>query len=148
MSANMALLDFFKRKRRSGSDKSQARREEHFQKPNSEPEEKEEKSETGFGFKEKNQASEKAFKVLLSPLVTEKSTESAEAGVYIFKISEKVNKDQIRDAVQELYGVNVRKVNLVRLPAKKRFSRGRTGIRPGYRKALVFLESGQKIEVI
>jgi large subunit ribosomal protein L23 len=136
----MALRDFFKWKKSSVSrdDSSLKKKEVRNEK---------EKSSQKLSFKETTTASEKAFRVLVRPKITEKSSSLSERGGYVFEIPPKANKLEVKDAVEELYGVKVRRVNLVRVYGKKRFLKGRAGFRSGYKKALVFLEEGQRIEI-
>ena len=150
----MAFWDFLKKKRKGGESRAKSRRESSFSASGGEKSREETDKnlppadEVKTFFKEKNRVSEKAFRVLMSPVVTEKSTDASSRGVYTFKVAPGANKPEIKSAVQELYAVKVRRVNLVAVPSKHRFSRGKMGLYPGYKKALVFLEEGQKIEVI
>ena len=138
----MALLDFLKKKKMSGTSGKSAKSAP------SRPEREEARPETEpRGFKEKNNASEKAFEVLLAPQVTEKTSLLNTRGVYVFRITKSANKKEVARAIWELYGVRPRKVNVVKIRSKTRFLRGRKGVRPGYKKALVFLKSGETIEI-
>ncbi len=89
-----------------------------------------------------------AFKVLVRPRVTEKTTDLSQTGVYTFDVFERTNKVLIKKAVEELYGVKVKKVNLAHMPPKPKLVRGKRGARPGYKKAMVYLKEGDKIEFI
>ena len=92
--------------------------------------------------------SEIAFKVLKKPIVSEKGTILEKKGKYIFKVFPTANKIEIKKAVEKLYGVQVEKINIIKVPGKKR-RLGRTeGWKPGYKKAIVSIEKGRKIEVI
>ena len=85
--------------------------------------------------------------VLLSPLITERATALAQNNVYVFRVAKAANKKEIRLAVENLYGVDVLAVRVMNQPAKeKRYGRvfGRVA---GYKKALVKVKEGQKIEV-
>lgn len=84
--------------------------------------------------------------ILVSPHTTEKTTQSGKKGAFIFKVSPKSNKIMIKKAVQELHRVNVVKVNVSKSPSKKRFVRGRIGEKAGYKKAIVYLKKGERIE--
>ena len=139
----MALLDFFKNKR--SSDRALARREEAFDK-NKKIAEKDMPSRAKLA--EKNELSKKAVEVLSAPHFTEKSGLLNESGAYVFKVSESANKPEIRQAIEELYGVKVRKVNIIAGREKNLWSRGKVGKRSGFKKAVVSLENGHKIELI
>jgi len=86
--------------------------------------------------------------VLLNPHITEKATESAEINQYIFEIDPRYNKKQVRKAILEMYGVTPIKVNITKIPTKKVFLKGKKGIKPGGKKAIVHLKKGDSIEII
>ena len=83
--------------------------------------------------------------ILLRPLITEKSTQMMQDNKYTFKVALTANKIQIRQAVEELFNVNVLSVNTMRVMGKiKRMGR-HAGRRPDYKKAIVKLAAGQTI---
>lgn len=87
--------------------------------------------------------------VLIEPHITEKATYLTDDGVYTFVVDEKANKLQIKQAVKDVYGVNVRKVRTVNLPRKKVQSRrGKPGMKGGMKKAYVYLKEGDSIELM
>ncbi len=139
----MALLDFFKNKR--SSDRALTRREEAFDK-NKKTVEKDVPASVKLA--EKNELSGRAFEILNAPHFTEKSGLLNESGAYVFKVFENVNKPQIKHAIEDLYGVKVRKVNIIASRDKKLWSRGKAGKKSGFKKAVVSLEKGHKIELI
>jgi large subunit ribosomal protein L23 len=85
--------------------------------------------------------------VLLSPLMTEKSSELADKHrQFAFKVASTATKPQIKQAVEKLFKVTVNKVNTVTVrPKQKRFGR-RMGTRSGWKKAYVMLAEGFDIE--
>ena len=87
------------------------------------------------------------YEVIRRPIISEKSTALAELGSrYAFEVALKANKQEIRDAVQRLFNVRVRAVRTVVMHGKvKRVGRFETK-RPNWKKALVTLAEGQKIE--
>lgn len=85
--------------------------------------------------------------IISAPHITEKSTVSAERGVYVFRASSRANKVMIKKAVKEMYGFDPMKVGIVNIPSKVRSSRGKKGIKPGYKKAIIHLRVGDKIEL-
>jgi len=89
--------------------------------------------------------------VILSPRITEKSMANATAQQYSFVVHPHATKTQIRHAIEEIFGVNVIKVNTVNVGGKsKTFARrgARTeGRTKDYKKAVVTLKPGQKIEL-
>jgi len=85
--------------------------------------------------------------ILIEPWVTEATTRSLELNKYVFKVDQKSNKNQVRKAVEKLYGVKVISVNTVKVPKKFR-SYGKTpGWKAGFKKAVVTLKEGDKIEL-
>jgi len=69
-----------------------------------------------------------------------------ERGVYVFKVKPRSNKITIKNAIEKLYGVSVNKVRVIPTPSKEKFIRGKWGRKPGYKKAVVYLQKGEKIE--
>jgi len=85
---------------------------------------------------------------LVFPHVSEKATRLAEKNKYIFKVFLKTNKNQIKRAVEKLYGVEVKNVNIVNVKRKKRRLGRIEGYKSGYKKAIVTLKEGHKIELV
>ncbi len=87
------------------------------------------------------------YEVVKRPIISEKSTALAEvAGKYAFEVATQANKQEIKDAVQRLFNVKVRGVRTMIVHGKlKRVGRFETK-RPNWKKALVTLAEGQKIE--
>lgn len=87
--------------------------------------------------------------IIKNPRITEKSGLQAEnAGIYTFEVMPRANKKNIAKAVKEIYKVDPIKVNIVNLPAKKVFSRGKSGRKASVKKAVVYLKKGDKIEFV
>lgn len=89
-----------------------------------------------------------AAKVLKEPQVTEKATDLVSKNQYVFKVWPRSNKTEIKGAVEDLYGVNVLKVRIIKVPAKQRRLGRIKGWKLGYKKAIVKIQEGQKIEVL
>lgn len=86
--------------------------------------------------------------VVERPHVTEKATRLAEVNQYSFRVSPRANKIEVKKAIEDIYGVDVTSVRMIHIPPKKR-RRGRIeGWRKGYKKAIVRIKEGQKIEVL
>jgi len=92
--------------------------------------------------------SEVAWKVLKRPHITEKATELTEENQYIFRVSSRSNKIEIKQAVADVYGVVVESVKIINVPPKKRRLGKTQGWRKGYKKAIVKIKKGQEIEVL
>ena len=91
--------------------------------------------------------------ILRRPLVTEKSTagvsRSATGGrpVYTFVVKPNANKLMVRRAIIEQYKVTPIKININVVKGRRFFARGKIGTRGGFKKALVYLKPGDKIEI-
>lgn len=95
----------------------------------------------------KTEVTPKSLDVIVSPVVTEKSTVAGAQGKYTFKVSCCACKTTIKQAVESLFGVNVTKVNVTNYDGKKKVFRGRKGQRNAFRKAIVTLKEGQSIDL-
>lgn len=90
---------------------------------------------------------ERIYDVIRGPVVTEKSTMASENNQVTFRVSLDASKPEIKQAVEQLFGVKVRKVStLVQQGKTKRF-RGRPGRRSDYKKAIVTLAEGDSIDL-
>jgi len=128
----MAILDIFKRKKKPVS--VPPKRDSGVAKPAS---------------IKKATVKGQAWKFLVEPHVTEKATDLEKDNKYAFKVFTKANKTEIKKAVESLYGVNVEDVAIINIPRKKRRAgRQREGWRKGYKKAIVRIQKGQKIEIM
>jgi len=83
-----------------------------------------------------------------NPLITEKATAESSLGKYTFLVDKKANKPEVKKAVEGIYKVKVTRVNIVNARPKSR-RLGRTmGVKPGYKKAIVTLAAGQKLDIL
>jgi len=89
-----------------------------------------------------------AYKILKEPHVSEKATILNEQDKYVFKVYSGTNKTETKKAIESLYRVRVKDVNIVNVPRKRKMFRGKEGFKSGYKKAIVTLEKGQKIEIL
>ena len=91
------------------------------------------------------------YDVLRRPLVTEKSSyQSGKLNQYSFIVANTATRAQVKDAIETLYDVNVVRVNVINVPAKRgrRLRSRRLLVRkPAYRKAIVTLAAGQRLEI-
>jgi large subunit ribosomal protein L23 len=88
------------------------------------------------------------YEVLRRPLVTEKNAALQAQGKYAFEVAGEANKEQVKQAVQKAFNVTVTKVNVITVPGKGRMMRGRVVISPSWKKAVVTLKPGDKIEIV
>jgi len=83
--------------------------------------------------------------IIIAPIVSEKSYDLIEEGVYTFQVAPSASKPEIRDAVEAIWGVEVSKVNTLNRPGKRRRTRGtnRVGTTPATKRAIVTLAAGE-----
>jgi large subunit ribosomal protein L23 len=85
--------------------------------------------------------------IIRRPILTEKSLRGNEIGKYTFEVAPSANKIEVKRAVEGMFSVRVRKINVINVPGRIR-RRGRfTFSAPGMRKAIVTLAPGQKIDL-
>ncbi len=85
--------------------------------------------------------------ILIAPVITEKSQLLASQNVYVFKVSKKANKTQIKQVVEKQFNVKVEKVTTLNMTTKKRRVGKYSGRTNAYKKAMVKLMEGSKIEL-
>lgn len=83
----------------------------------------------------------------LKPVVSEKAFTAQGKGVYVFKVASGADKQAIKSLVHRIYKVRPLKVNIIRTADKSLFLRRRRGVKPGYKKALVYLREGETISI-
>ena len=91
-------------------------------------------------------SSEKVFEIIRNPLVSEKSTFVSQFNYYVFKVSTKSTKPQIKQAVEKLFNVKVLSVNTLNQNGKLKKFRNILGKRPNFKKAFVKLAEGNTID--
>lgn len=93
-------------------------------------------------------AREDVRRVILAPVISEKSFTVAGAhNQYTFRVHAEAHKIEIRQAVEELFDVTVTAVRTVQVPSKPKRRGASRGRRPGWKKAIVELKPGDKIEI-
>lgn len=93
------------------------------------------------------QATGEAYKVLLKPLISEKSANNEkDFNKYTFIVSAKATKPQIKEAIKKVYSVNPVKVNIINVKPKKVRFRGVKGSKKSFTKAVVSLKKGETID--
>ena len=85
--------------------------------------------------------------ILIRPVVSEKSYHQITENRYTFKVHQNAHKTQVRQAVEELFDVKVVGVNIVKMPAKPKRRGMIKGTRPGWKKAIVEIKAGDKIDI-
>ena len=95
----------------------------------------------------KTQVTPRMYDILLAPVITEKATMGSEHGQVTFKVALDATKPEIKDAVEAIFGVQVKAVNTLRLKGKTKRFRGYKGRRSDIKKAIVTLAEGQTVDV-
>jgi len=85
--------------------------------------------------------------VLIRPVVSEKSYEQIARNQYTFRVHQDAHKLQVRQAVEELFDVKVERVNILKVQSKPKRRGMIRGTKPGWKKAVVHLRQGDKIEI-
>ena len=88
-----------------------------------------------------------AFDIILSPVITEKSTNLNALNKLTFKVAKDANKSSIKKSIEKLYKVEVIKVNTILSKPSVKMVRGKVGSKTGYKKAIVTLKEGQTIDM-
>jgi len=89
----------------------------------------------------------KAYDIILSPVITEKSTLVSDANQVMFNVARTATKPDIKSAVEMLFNVKVKAVNTLVRKGKKKTFRGRTALLSDAKRAIVTLEEGHSIDV-
>ena len=84
---------------------------------------------------------------ILSPVVTEKSTNLSELNKIVFKVPDGANKKNLKKNIEKLFKVNVVKVNIVNQKSKMKLRQGKKSYKSGYKKAIITLKKGQSIDL-
>ena len=91
-------------------------------------------------------STQKLYEVIRNPLISEKSTYVSQFNYYVFKVSTKSTKPQIKQAVEKLFDVKVLSVNTLNQNGKIKKFRNISGKRPDFKKAFVKLAEGNTID--
>ena len=126
----MPLLDIFKKKEE---------KKENEEKKQALPQPSKEKTKREI---------KKAPFILKSAHVTEKAAGLTKGNQYVFKVFSGANKQEIKKAIEEVYGVDVLRVRTIKMKRKKRRLAKTSGWKKGYKKAIVSLKKGQEIEIL
>ena len=88
-----------------------------------------------------------SYTVIRGPHVTEKASNFVASGKYVFRVGTDANKFEIRRSIEKLYKVKVDNVHVINMPSKFRQVGRHQGVRSGFRKAIVTLQKGEKIDI-
>ncbi len=141
----MTLLDKFRKKPKKVEKKL-------IKKEKSVLDEKKKEKPKPIPAKTSKKASLNAYRIIKRPHITEKAAFLAEKNKYVFRIYPRANKTEVKKVIQSLYGVRVDNVHIVHsAPKKRRLGRSqgfRHGLKKGFKKAIVTLREGDKIELL
>jgi len=90
---------------------------------------------------------ERMYEIVRAPLITEKTTRGSEHNQVSFRVPLDADKRSVKVAVESLFKVKVTAVNTIRVKGKEKRVRGRPGTRSDYKKAIVTLAEGSKIDI-
>ena len=84
---------------------------------------------------------------IISPLVTEKSTNLSEQNKIVFKVPFKANKKNLKSNIEKIFKVSVTKINIINKKDRTKLARGKKVKVSGFKKAIVTLKKGQSIDL-
>jgi len=87
------------------------------------------------------------YDTIISPIVTEKSTNLSEQNKIVFKVSNKANKKNLKKNIEKIFKVDVTKINIINKKTREKSTRGRKVKVIGYKKAIITLKKGQNIDL-
>lgn len=144
----MALFDFLKRKKEV--EKAKKKREE--EKPEALPVKKQEDKKSATVKKDGKIGGKQlkgfSFEVIQGPHISEKASLLSEKNQYVFRVLKQANKQEIKKSVEGMYGVKITSVRVTNSHPKKRRLGQIEGWKKGYKKAIVTVQEGQKIELL
>ena len=82
------------------------------------------------------------------PFITEKAALGGSEGKYVFLVKDEANKSEVKKVIEKEYKVHITKVNIVNARPKTRRRRFGLGIKPGFKKAIVTLKKGEKLDIL
>ena len=84
---------------------------------------------------------------IITPIVTEKSTNLSEQNKIIFKVPSNANKKNLKNNIEKIFKVNVTKINIINKQGRIKLTRGRKVKVSGFKKAIITLKKGQSIDL-
>ncbi len=155
----MSILDKIRKKKddkedvkEDQRDKKEVKEEKKVEKEAKEADKKKKGKSSGKSGKAKKVSREKMpvhyFELIKKPHISEKALRFNNEDKYVFVISSTANKSEVKKAVASLYGVVVKSVNITKVPSKPKKFKGVPGMKSGYKKAIVTLAKGNKIDVM
>ena len=87
------------------------------------------------------------FDKIVSPHITEKSTNLSEQNKIIFKVPNRANKKNLKNNIEKIFKVNVTKINIINKQNRTKLTRGKKIKVSGFKKAIITLKKGQSIDL-
>ena len=84
---------------------------------------------------------------ILSPMVTEKSTNLSEQNKIVFKVPTRANKTNLKKNIEKIFKVNVTKINIINKQNRTKLTRGKKVKVSGFKKAIITLKKGKSIDL-
>ena len=142
----MSVFDYFKKEDQKKPDQAEVKEPKAKPKPAAEkqPEVKKEPAPAAANLTK----GERAALVLEAPHISEKGTFLSAQNQYLFRVASRANKPEIKKAVEALYKVKVVSVNIINRPPRPKSWQRKIGHQSGYKKAIVTLRAGDRIEII
>ena len=84
---------------------------------------------------------------IISPLLTEKSTNLSEQNKIVFKVHKNANKKSLKSNIEKIFKVNMTKINIINKQNRTKMTRGRKVKVSGFKKAIITLKKGQTIDL-
>ncbi len=85
--------------------------------------------------------------IIIKPIISEKSYDLTEQSKFTFEVDRRATKLDVRNAIEQIFNVNVTAVNTMNMKGKLKRQGWASGYRPDWKKAIVTLQEGQTIEV-
>jgi large subunit ribosomal protein L23 len=89
-----------------------------------------------------------AYNIIKRPLLTEKITSLEKRGQYAFVVKSNTNKLQVKKALEKIFNIKIKSVNIVTVRSKKKVFKGQKGYKPGFKKAIITTLGMKKIDYI
>ena len=84
---------------------------------------------------------------ILSPLITEKTSNLSEQNKVVFKVPSSANKKNLKTNIEKIFKVNVTKINVINKQTRTKLTRGKKVKVSGFKKAIITLKKGQSIDL-
>ncbi len=89
----------------------------------------------------------KSYQIIRNPIITEKATKLSEFNKVVFEVASKSNKNEIKGAIEKLFSVKVKAVNIINIKGKAKRFKGVLGKRNDIKKAVITLVEGNTIDI-